>query len=277
MEQNALPTVWAVSGPVVLLFIVAAAILLAVREANLRFGVIPSAADDKPLHPLLITGLTLVANLIGVATLVLIGRKFHTGTRLSMLILPILLVLERFLRLLWADRKRTTTYLSGMIGSVAGIVLGGWLLMRGAAADTLTKVAVSGEVKTVPLLEAIERDGTWSISLNLLVFYVVSLSIFFGLHALITRSGPRKALPALLVSFIANFAGGALLIYLAQLAAVQPRLLMVGVPLFLIVEAYSKLLRAEPQNRPANWSGLVGSSGGMAAVAFLLLKGAPLH
>jgi hypothetical protein len=45
----------------------------------------------------------------------------------------------------------------------------------------------------------------------------------------------------------------------------------------LIAESYAKLLRAEPQNRPFLWTGLIGSSGGIALASFLLLRGAPFH
>ncbi len=71
--------------------------------------------------------------------------------------------------------------------------------------------------------------------------------------------------------------GVAALIFMANSSDVQTRLAMVGFPLFLIVESYVKLLRAEPQNRPSHWTGLIGSSGGMAVACFFLLRGAPLH
>jgi hypothetical protein len=52
---------------------------------------------------------------------------------------------------------------------------------------------------------------------------------------------------------------------------------MVGFPLFLIFEAYVKLLKTEPRNRPSHWTGLVGSMSGMILAGFFLMKGAPLR
>jgi uncharacterized membrane protein YkvI len=157
-----------------------------------------------------------------------------------------------------------------------------------ATAEAVSRVAVRGDVPTVPLSELLKNQGSWAVSLKLVVFYLVSVAIFFSVHALLKKTSQkllacpaekRSRMTALttVLAFALNFLGVAALIFMANSSDVQTRLAMVGFPLFLIVEAYAKLLRAEPQNRPSHWTGLIGSSGGMVLASFFLLRGAPLH
>ena len=64
---------------------------------------------------------------------------------------------------------------------------------------------------------------------------------------------------------------------LGDATQVPIRQAMLRVPLFLIVEAYVKMLRSDRENKAAHWMGLLGSATGMASAGFWLLRGAPLH
>jgi peptidoglycan/LPS O-acetylase OafA/YrhL len=163
------------------------------------------------------------------------------------------------------------------------------MFMRNAVtAEPVARVTVPGDVRTIPLTELLRNEGTWSVSLKLVVFYLISVAIFFGVHALLKRATAKllacpedkrkqRTAVAALLAFALNFMGVVTLTLMGKSADAQIRLAMVGFPLFLIAESYVKLLRAEPQNRPAHWIGLISSAGGMVLASFFLLRGAPLH
>jgi hypothetical protein len=279
------PSVWSISGPILVLYIAAAVILLLVREANVRVG---ASTKEDPLSPAVMAGLAFVSNLLGMATFVMIARALSSSTRLSMLALPAALVAGSYLMGMGRKAERAGLAAS-LLGSLAGIAAGAWFLMRSTLSnDAVSAAAVSGTVQTLAVEDVLRNQGTWAVSLQLGVFYIVALALFFGLHHVLRRAGQRalaagqegrggrlafKGLASFGVNLLAVFAFA----FLAKTSAVQARLAMLGFPLFLIVESYVKLLRAEPHNRPAHWTGLIGSSGGIALGTFLALRGAPLH
>ncbi|MFI5362585.1 MAG: hypothetical protein ACHQ49_11500 [Elusimicrobiota bacterium] len=275
------------SGPVLVLYVAAAAIAFVLLEANDRISA--ASGKEKALPPALIALLTFVSNLLGVVSLVLLANRMSTGARLTMLGVPLLLVVERYGLILWREPQKRGAAAAGFAGSVAGLFAGAVLFLRHAAsAEPVAHVSVPGDVPTMALSSMMENRGGWSVSLKLIVFYVVSIAIFFALHAVVKNAALRltncpedkrrqRSALATLLAFALNFGGVAVLIALTNSADVQARLAMVGVPLFLIAESYVKLLRDEPQNRPSYWSGLIGSGGGMILAAFFLLRGAPLH
>jgi hypothetical protein len=280
------PTIWLVDGPILLLYVAAAALVFLVREANDR--ILSSSPKEAPMSPLVIALLALVSNLLCVASLAALANALSSATRLSMLALPLFLLIERYgARLYRRPRDRSAAAAPG--GALLGLAAGARLFMRrSATAEPLARVKVAGDVRTVPFTQLLRNEGSWGIGLKLAVIYGISLTIFFGLHALLKRAAPRlldcpperrgrRAALATALAFALNFAGVAVLILAAKSSDVQTRLAMVGFPLFLIAESYTKLLRAEPQNRPSHWTGLVGSSGGMIVAAYFLLRGAPLH
>ena len=287
MTPLAQPTIWLVNGPVLVLYLAAGALAYLLCAANDR--ICSASKKEKPMPPALIVLLTSVSNFLGVASLALLAGALSTPTRLSMLALPLLLVLEHYGMMMYRAPRERATAASTMGGSVAGLVIGAWAFMRNAAtAEPVSRATVPGDVRTIPLSELLHNDGSWSVSLKLVVFYVVSVAIFFGLHALLKRAAEkllqcpaekRKSRTAIaaVIAFGLNFLGVVALMLMAKSFDAQIRLAMVGFPLFLIAESYAKLLRAEPQKRASHWSGLIGSSGGMALASFFLLRGAPLH
>jgi hypothetical protein len=279
------PSIWLINGRVLFLYVAAVALVYALREANDR--VCAASSREKPLPPALIVLLTAVSNLLAVATLVLCANGLSTPTRLSMLALPLAVLLDRYGRLLYLAPSRKRDPLAALAGSLAGLAGGAWLFMRSVAGpEQVLRTAVSGNVKSVPLAEAMSGDAPWAVSLKLVGFYALSLAIFFGLHLLLQRIGPKllgkdrrpgPAVMAVAVAFALNFLGVAALVLAANASDVQARLAMVGFPLFLILEAYVKLLKMEPARRASHWTGLAGSAGGMLLAGWFLLKGAPLR
>ncbi|HAM35193.1 MAG TPA: hypothetical protein DEB40_12975 [Elusimicrobia bacterium] len=287
LTQPQQPGIWFVSGFVLLLYIAAVAIVFLLIKINDRMGF--GSSDEEPLPPAAIVALAFVSNLLGVSAIVLLADALSTGVRLSMLALPLLLLIERYGMRIRREAAKWRVHGSALAGSAAGLAAGAWLFMlKRATTEPLRHAVVPGDVRTVPVSELLGDKGTWTVSLQLVAFYLVSVAIFLGLHALLKRMarklmacpakqrGPRTAL-SILIAFVANFLGVFILVFLANASNVQTRLAMVAFPLFLIAESYVKLLRAEPQNRPSHWTGLIGSGGGMALAAFFLLRGAPLH
>ncbi|HEX4047978.1 MAG TPA: hypothetical protein VH309_09100 [Elusimicrobiota bacterium] len=281
------PTIWLVTGPIVFLYLAAAAMVYLLREANDR--ICSTASKEEAMSPAVIVLLTLVTNLLCVATLVLASNALSSSLRFSMLALPLILLVERYGMIVLREPARRGAAIAGLGGSVAGLAVGAWMFMRGVtAAEPIARVTIPGDVRTLSLTELARNGGDWSVSLKLVTFYAIAVTIFFGLHALLKRAAKSllscppearrmRTLLAVLIAFALNFLGVVTVVLMAKSSDVQTRLAMVGFPLFLIVESYAKLLRAEPQNRPSHWTGLIGSSVGMALACFLLLRGAPLY
>jgi hypothetical protein len=287
MTPSQQPTIWLVNGPILLLYVAAAVMFVLLRSANDR--ICSASSKEKPMPPAVIAALTFVSNLLGAASLVMLANALSSPTRLSMLALPLVLLVELYGRAIRREPENRLANGTALAGSVAGLVTGAWLFMRNAAtADPLSHAAVPGDVPTIPLSELMRNERNWAVSVKLVVFYVISMAIFFSLHALLKAAAKklmdcpaeklkRRTALATLLAFALNFAGVAALIFMAKSSDVQTRLAMVGFPLFLISESYTKLLRAEPQNRPFLWTGLIGSSSGILLASFFLLRGAPLH
>jgi hypothetical protein len=281
------PTIWLVNGPILILYLAAGAIVYLLCSANDR--ICSASKKESPMPPAMVVLLTLVSNLLGVATLVLLANALSSATRLSMLALPLLLLLEHYGMIMYRAPRERGTAAATLGGSAMGLAIGAWLFMRNAVTtEPVARPIIAGDVRTVPLAQLLRNEGSWAVSLKLVVFYVVSLAIFFGVHALLKRSAEklldcpeekRKQRTALagLLAFALNFLGVVTLILIAKSSDAQVRLLMVGFPLFLIAESYTKQLRAEPRSRASNWAGLIGSSAGMLLAGFFLLRGAPLH
>ena len=287
MTPQAQPTIWLLNGPVLALYLAGVAMVFLLCAANDR--ICSSSKKETPMPLAMIVLLTSVSNLLGVASLSLAANALSTATRLSMMALPLLLLVEHYGMIMYRAPQERASAASRLGGSAAGLAIGAWMFLRGAAiAEPVSRVAVPGDVRTIPLTELLKNEANWSVSLKLVVFYVVSVTIFFGLHALLKKASEkllacpiekrrgRTAIAAIL-AFALNFMGVVTLMLLGQSADAQIRLAMVGFPLFLIAESYVKLLRAEPQNRSSHWTGLIGSSGGIVLASFFLLRGAPLH
>jgi hypothetical protein len=206
-----------------------------------------------------------------------------------MIAFPLLLVIERHARAAVKDAKDRAAHLCALLGSASGLLAGAWFLLRGVVAEEQVKRSVvSGSVRTLTVQEAMAHPQNWQISAQLVVFYVLSLTIFWAAHwglklssesmAKDLRDARAKALLTALVSaLVLNFFGVGALVLLGQAAQVPVRIAMILVPAFIVVESYVSLLRSDRENRYGHWMGLLGSAAGMAGAAFLLLKGAAYY
>ena len=282
------PTIWMVSGPVLVLYVAAVGMVLLLRAANDKLCA--ARSKRKAVPPAAAFLLALVLNFLGVVILVLLASALSVATRLSMLALPLLLLVERYgMKIRRGDPRQRRVPALALAGSVAGLLMGAFFFMRAATtSEPVARVAVPGDVRTMGLSEVSGSAANWSVSLELAVFYLVSVAIFSGLHAVVRRTAQKlsarlsrrgrvgDALAGVL-AFALNFMGVVALVHMAASCGVQTRLAMVGFPLFLVAESYVKLLYAEPGSRGSHWIGLLCSCGGMVSGTFFLLRGAPLH
>jgi len=286
MTTNAVPTLWFLNGPLFLLYLIAALIVYVLCVINDKVSISPRR--QKPLSPAVIAGLAMISNILGIVTLVAVAAAMSNATRLGMLLLPLVILGFRYYKVIRRTPHKWRAPAAGLGGSVAGLAIGAWLFMRNEAApEPVGHAVLPGDVHTLRLSEVMNSQA-WTVSLQLVLFYLISLSIFFVLQALLRRSAPRlmagpeqerrkRAALTVFIAFALNFLGVLALVWLADASDMQIRLAMVGLPLLLILETYVNLLRKEPHNRPAHWTGLIGSCSGMVLAAVLLLRGAPLH
>jgi hypothetical protein len=284
--------IWGLSGPALVLYVVAVALFVAIVSANLR--VIEALTEGaKARKPAVASGfalfITFVSNLVGAATIAVLARTSGTSARMSMVALPLLFVAERHLRAAIKDVKDRTVHLCALTGSVAGLLAGAWFLLRGVVGQEQVRHAeVSGTVRTLRVEEAMAHPQNWTISVQLAAAYLVSLALFWGVHwglklssdsmaEDLRKARPRALLTALVSALVLNFFAVGALLLIGQYANVPIRLAMLAVPLFIVSESYLSLLRSERENRFAHWAGLVGSAAGIAGAAFFLLKGAPYY
>src|SRR5262245_11823457 len=126
------------SGPAVVLYVVAVAIFVGVVTANLRVieSLTEGAKARKPgVAAAFAAFITFVSNFIGTATVALLAKTSGTPPRMSMIAIPLLLIAERHVRAAIRDAKDRTVHLCALVGSVAGIVSGAWFLLRSAVVE----------------------------------------------------------------------------------------------------------------------------------------------
>ncbi len=288
MTENASKiTIWLVTGPIMVLYLAAGTIVFLLCEINDR---ICSVTDAKTAQPSAVTALlSFVSNLLGVASLILLATALDSPTRLSMIIFPFCVLFLRYGNIIERQPLLRAPPAAALGGSASGILLGAWLFMRhGVIHEPVTRVPIPGNVQTIPVQELIHRPGDWSVSLNLVFFYLVSLAIFFLLHAMLKKSAPKQlSVPeekrkehtfiAVCTAFCLNFLGVVILVLLARYCHLQLRLAMVLFPLALIGESYWVLMRADPRQKSAHWTGFIGTSLGMLVGMLLLMRDMPLH
>lgn len=210
------PTLWFLNGPLLLLYVVEGLLVYVLCVINDR--VVHSPRRQKALSPAVIAGLALVSQILGVVTFVALANALSGATHLGMLALPLLVIFHRYLRVIRRAPRRWQAPAGALIGSAAGLGAGGWLFMRNAAgSEPVGHIVLPGTVHTLRLSEVMaSRD--WTISLQLVLFYVIALAIFFGLHAVLKRSSTKlMAVPepqrrkrtalTILIAFAANFWG----------------------------------------------------------------------
>lgn len=137
------------------------------------------------------------------------------------------------------------------------------------------------------MMSKLKMDTNWTISVQLLVLYVVSVAIFFAVHAVQTKAalGLKARLDKgeagssaglLLLTAALNFFGVMALVFVTKKTGEQVRLAMMILPLFLIIEQHVRHLRNVPQDRRASLLGLAGVALGMIGGVAALMPNAPL-
>ena len=137
------------------------------------------------------------------------------------------------------------------------------------------------------LIAKLKQPALWTISVQLMILYVVGVALFFAAHAAHKKAedalkgkvakgegGPSAAI--LLLAVALNFAGVAALVFITRKTGENIRMAMVAVPLFLIVEQHVRQLRNAPQERRVQLLGIAGVVLGMAGAVAALMPHAPL-
>ncbi|MDP3542409.1 MAG: hypothetical protein Q8T11_08085 [Elusimicrobiota bacterium] len=137
------------------------------------------------------------------------------------------------------------------------------------------------------LIGKLKQPALWTISVQLLILYVVSVAIFFAAHAVQTKAalGLKDRLAkgeagasagVFLLAAVLNFLGVAALVFVTQKTGENVRMAMMILPLFLIIEQHVRHLRANPQDRRASLLGMAGVALGMIGGVAALMPNAPL-
>ncbi len=137
------------------------------------------------------------------------------------------------------------------------------------------------------LISKLKQPALWTISVQLLVLYVVSVAIFFGAHAvhkkaelaLKDRVAKGEAAPSAGIALLAvalNFLGVAALVFVTKKTGESVRMAMVLLPLFLIVEQHVRALRGHPEERRLQLLGMAGVAAGMLSAIAAFMPHAPL-
>ena len=137
------------------------------------------------------------------------------------------------------------------------------------------------------LIAKLKQPSLWTVSVQLLILYVVSVAIFFAANAVYQKAetalkervakgeaGPSAGLFLLAVAL--NFLGVLALVYITAKTGENIRMAMVAVPLFLIVEQHVRHLRNHPQERRAQLLGIAGVAVGMGSAVAAFMPHAPL-
>jgi len=137
------------------------------------------------------------------------------------------------------------------------------------------------------LIGKLKQPATWTLSVQLLVLYVVSVAIFFAANAVQKKAadGIKGKIAAgsvgasaglVLLTAALNFAGVAALVVICKKTGENIRMAMVLLPLFLIVEQHVRAMRNQPQERRVQLLGIAGVALGMGAAVAMLMPHAPL-
>lgn len=137
------------------------------------------------------------------------------------------------------------------------------------------------------LIAKLKQPSLWTISVQLLILYVVSVAIFFAANAAHKKAeaGLRDRVAAgengaaagiALLALALNFAAVAATIFVTTKTGEHIRMAMIGLPLFLIIEQHVRRLREVPAERKLQLLGIFGVSGGIIGAVLTLMPHAPL-
>ncbi len=137
------------------------------------------------------------------------------------------------------------------------------------------------------LIAKLKQPSLWTISVQLLVLYVVSVAVFFGLHEIakkvevalkdrVAKGEAGSSAGIFLLTTAMNFAGVLAVIFVTKKTGENIRMAMIGVPLFLIAEQHVRALRTHPEQRRLQVLGLAGVFVGICSAVALFMRHAPL-
>ena len=137
------------------------------------------------------------------------------------------------------------------------------------------------------LLSKLKQPTLWTISVQLMILYVVGVVIFFAANAVQKKAeigmkdriakgeaGPSAAL--FLLTAVLNFLCVAGLVAVTQKTGENIRMAMVLLPLLLVVEQHFRHMRNAPQERRTQIIGVAGVLLGVGAGIAALMPHAPL-
>lgn len=137
------------------------------------------------------------------------------------------------------------------------------------------------------LISKLKQPALWTVSVQLLILYVISVAIFFAAHAVhkkveialkdrVAKGEKGSSAGIFLLATALNFFGVMALIFITTKTGENIRMAMVGVPLFLIIEQHVRALRNAPQERRIHLLGLTGVAVGIVGGVAALMPNAPL-
>ncbi|MDD5302938.1 MAG: hypothetical protein PHS14_07475 [Elusimicrobia bacterium] len=137
------------------------------------------------------------------------------------------------------------------------------------------------------LISKLKQPALWTISVQLLILYVVSVAIFFAAHAVhkkaelalkdrVAKGEASASAGIFLLAAVLNFLGVLAIVLITKKTGENIRMAMVGLPLFLIVEQHVRALRSAPQERRIQLLGIAGVAVGMISAVAGLMPHAPL-
>jgi len=279
------------SGYVMFLYAAAVAIFFAIMLWNVRMigGGSEAGKAGKPWAAWLIVLVALASNFIGAAAVELVSKVSAIPSRQTMVFIPLLLILERHIRLALISPKDRRNHALALSGGAAGLLAGAYVFLGSdTVQETFKRVALPSDIPTLPVAEALRNPDGWSISIQLVFFYFVALAAFESAHYYLNRwsqsmgdglrAGRRKeTLTAFASALGGTFLLVALFVLLGRVTGVQIRLAMFLLPLFVIIESYVQSMRADLVNRRSYLLGLGGSVLGMLTAGLLFLRQAPIH
>ena len=137
------------------------------------------------------------------------------------------------------------------------------------------------------LISKLKQPALWTISVQLMILYVVSVAIFFAANAVLNKAeialkdrvakGEAGASAGIFgLATALNFLGVVALVFITKKTGENIRMAMVLLPLFLIVEQHVRALRNAPQERRTQLLGIAGVALGMGAAVAAFMPHAPL-
>lgn len=137
------------------------------------------------------------------------------------------------------------------------------------------------------LIAKLKQPALWTISVQLMILYVVSVAIFFAAHAVhgkaelalkdrVAKGEAGSSAGIFGLATVINFLGVMALVFITKKTGENIRMAMMILPLFLIVEQHVRTLRNTPQERRLQLLGIAGVVLGMGAGVAAFMPHAPL-